>query len=165
MKNFALIMGFALLSPLALSQSSLVNKVVVTGGEYQEGTNYRLSYTVGDVLVKKMTSVNLNLTTGFQQTWALSVGVEEIEELMGITAFPNPVADFVRLDLHSGEYRDITVNIISVTGTIIQTLKFDGQHNGRVVEINMSGVKPGLYLMRISSGDGKLSKAIRLFKN
>ncbi|MCD4768808.1 MAG: T9SS type A sorting domain-containing protein [Bacteroidales bacterium] len=165
MKNLYLISGFFLLSSFAFSQNSLINRVVASGGDYTAGTNYRLTYTVGDLIVKKMTSANINLTTGFQQTWDLSVGIDDTEELMEVNAFPNPVTDLVRLDISSAEYREISVEILSITGTIVKTLKFEGPFNGRIVEINMSEVNPGLYLMRVSSGNGKLNRAIRLIKN
>lgn len=165
MKYLSLILGFSLLSAIVFSQNTLINRVVASGGDYVEGINYRLSYTVGDLIVKKMTSSNMYLTTGFQQTWALSVGVDNLEELSVVKVFPNPVNDFVRLDLRSVEPGEISIEIFSITGTIIKKLKIEGPFNGRIVEINMSEINPGLYLMRVSSGNGRLNRAIRLIKN
>ncbi len=153
------------MSSFAFSQNSLINRVVASGGDYTAGTNYRLTYTVGELIVKKMTSSGINLTTGFQQTWNLSVGIDDTQEYQGINVFPNPVSDFIRLDLRSTEHNEIFVEILSITGTIVKTLKFEGPFNGRIEEIDMSGIKSGLYLMRVSSGNRKFNRAIRLIKN
>ncbi len=78
-------------------------------------------------------------------------GTQSIEN--GISVYPNPVKDILNI---SASY-PVEVNILSVDGRLLKVVR-----NSK--KVDMSYLSPGLYLLQVKDGSGKLLKAGKITK-
>jgi|GEM_PF-3131797 len=72
---------------------------------------------------------------------------------LSITAFPNPCSGPFSA-LLSGARSDATLEILDLAGRTILRQELDGIVDGsRIVQLDLSGDAPGIYFMRVSSGE------------
>ncbi len=64
-----------------------------------------------------------------------------------VTVYPNPAAHLVTIDLEK-EYREVTVAVFDLKGTMLLDLFFN---NTREVPVQLAGFAAGLYLISIRS--------------
>ncbi|MCF8459189.1 MAG: PKD domain-containing protein [Flavobacteriales bacterium] len=84
---------------------------------------------------------------------SLAVGVNELSTESSLAVYPNPFEDVVRFN----EPISGTLQILDVQGRMVVTKQVSA-----VSSINLSGLKTGLYLMRISDKD--LVRTVRVLK-
>ena len=149
---------------LFLNSQELVTRVVASGGGHSESTSFKLSFTVGDLIVDKIETQNNYFTTGFQQYWNLSVGIDDITGELIINAYPNPFSDILKIGFGEINYNSLRIDILSMSGTLLVSKEIEGPFIGRTEEINLSDVKPGLFILRISSPDKRITRTIQLVK-
>jgi 1,4-alpha-glucan branching enzyme len=75
----------------------------------------------------------------------------EADELRNASIYPNPGKDLIMIDLPEG--RNYLINMVDVNGRVVNRL------SSQTNEYNVSGVKAGLYFIRISS-----KKSVRYFR-
>lgn len=146
-----------------LHSQSLVNRVVATGGSFSASSSFRISYTIGDVLVKELQSSGFILSTGFQQYWDISVGIDDLPDEIRITAYPNPVSENLYIRFGDQSYPDILFQVMSLTGIELIRREYSGSLATHNFEINTSELPPGIYLLRVSDSN-RLLKTVKLVK-
>jgi hypothetical protein len=95
-----------------------------------------------------------NASYGEIEDYGIKVEASRNERERAITSdvtvnlYPNPASDFFKIELNSIS-TEMTVKIVSLTGTVIRTYKTDGSK-----EIDVSGLNTGVYMVQIDA-DGK----------
>ena len=85
-------------------------EVIGSSGEHYSGTNAQLSWTIGETVNEAYSAVNNQLTQGFHQTNLTTVGMEDLNEDIQFSVYPNPVAE--QLTLESGNtYDEYTIQL------------------------------------------------------
>lgn len=163
MKILTLFLTLFIFSGLASGQD-LLNRLIATGGNYSESNSYKLSYTIGDVMVNKLETQSVSFTTGFQQNWNLSVGIDDLSGELSLIAYPNPVTEKLLVRFGEVEYSDIHIEILSFNGKIVFSQKIEGPFYGRTEELDISELNSGLLILRVSSQKDMISKTIKLIK-
>ncbi|MCT4624585.1 MAG: T9SS type A sorting domain-containing protein [Schleiferiaceae bacterium] len=85
----------------------------------------------------------------FDSCDGMNISVEEEDEMANINVFPNPVKDFVWVDL-TGQ-KDADISIIDLSGRTVKTLT----HVNGMVKIERGDMTSGVYIMQIMSGGSK----------
>lgn len=112
--------GFLWLMPSLLGAQSLAPMVIGAAGDQAGSADYRLSYTLGEVVVSSQVQDTLLLTQGFHQTFAGDpVSTDIPENLWQLRVFPNPFRDLITLR-PSGEIpaREFVVRLMDAHGRL-----------------------------------------------
>ena len=82
------------------------------------------------------------------------------EELEGeLSIFPNPVSETFRLQLTMESIEQVIVSMLDLSGTEIQAL-IEGQLQTIDKDFDISGLKSGVYILRIEQEDGLFTRRI-----
>jgi len=165
MKKPLLTIILVLFFHVAFSQASLTNRVIAPAGNFSSSTNVKLSWTLGDIAVDRMASTSYILTPGFQQMWDhLVLNIETIGDALHIDAYPNPVQDKMIIRFGDIDVNSIRLDLHDLTGNKVLSREFKGPFYERIEEMDMSGLKQGVYFLNLHAADNKLYKVIKLIK-
>lgn len=153
-----------LASVSSLCAQQLTPTVVSSGGSYSSAGGYTLSATVGEIAVTTLKAATLTLTQGFQQPYDIGVGIKETGLDWSITAYPNPVSQFLNIRFDVEEPLDLNVEIMDVSGRkhILRELFYVTR--GNIETFDLSGLSRGVYLVRICTPDRRVQKTYKIQK-
>jgi len=132
------------------------------GVSYKGGISY--SQTMGETAVELVSSTDYVLTQGFQQPRLKATIIKEIDG-NGVKVYPNPVIDYVDVELFGDKARTFIITIVNISGTIIHSdnLSF-GEKFWHIQEIPVTNLVRGFYLVRVTSKDGVISRTFKIEK-
>jgi len=159
MKNIILIISVCIYT-YSYSQS-LSPEVIASAGEYFEGTNAKLSWTLGEVAVETFSGTNTILTQGFQQKFDITTIQNELESKYQISIYPNPSNDLINIIVDLGSNEQYNVQLFDMQGKILENYKFCGNTS----KIDVSKYAPAQYLLRINNSKGEPIKMTKVTKN
>lgn len=96
-------------------------------------------------------SSNMTITRSGWRAYYTSngVGTNEIDATESINIYPNPVKDFLLVELNLPVSQNIDLNIYDIKGALI-TREMIGYKGGRQIEqINISGFDKGIYTVKV----------------
>ena len=95
--------------------------------------------------------------------FSFDLQVSSVNELNGRTVsfLPNPTSDRFQIRFSDPLPGDLRVEIFAVNGQILQKQLFGG---GETVEVDLAMYSSGVYLVRLSNGEGSMSKRVVLKK-
>lgn len=131
--------------------------VILTGG-------ISYSQTIGETAVEIISSPDFLLTQGFQQP-RLRILPEINTNGNGVKVYPNPVIDYVDVELFGEKARSFRITIININGTIVHSedLSFEEKF-WHIQEIAVTSLIRGLYFVRVVSKDGVISRSFKIEK-
>lgn len=159
--NILLIVIFSLTT--AYSQQ-LSHQVLLPAAGVAAGSGINYSQTIGETAVTLFNSEDFVLTQGFQQP-----GIKLIAEIppvgTGIEVYPNPVADYLRVEFFGETGRSFKVLVMTISGSVVYTrdLKFAGKY-WFILEIPVGHFGNGIYFVRIISTDGVIGRSFKIEK-
>lgn len=131
---------------------------------YKSDYNYNLSVPLSDLIVPFWYTWDYMITSLVQSTYVLNQWVplynvalyytiqtsasSLMAEVMPVRVYPNPVADFLDVNIEGGGHAVAELSVMDGRGSIVRTEKFEGQ-----TRISMEGLPPALYLYRIVLGN------------
>jgi len=106
----------------------------------------------------------LTLTQGFQQPYDIGTSIKETGLDWSITAYPNPVSEFLNIRFDLTDPIDLNVEIVDISGRkhLIRELYYVTP--GEIVTFDMSGFVRGVYLVRIYTPDWRVQKTYKIQK-
>lgn len=164
MKKFSLIVFSFFLIKISISQS-LTPEVVSSHGGFSAAGGNSLSYTTGQVASATLSQSGRILTQGFQQPVKKSTGIPVVEKTDNFeyNLYPNPTADYANLEIKSESIKHFKLDIMDLNGKILQS-GFAFNTNNGPVNINMTQLPSGLYLMRLFDVKSNLLKIMKIQK-
>ncbi len=162
MKNRIIVFTLFAISFSSFGQK-LTPTVVSSGGSYFSAGGYTLSATIGEIAVTTLKSGSLTLTQGFQQPYDIT-SIKETGLDWSITAYPNPVSEFLNIRFDLTDPIDLNVEIVDISGRkhLIRELYYVTP--GEIVTFDMSGFVRGVYLVRIYTPDWRVQKTYKIQK-
>lgn len=111
----------------------------------------------------------LNIETFQQQTQYLSdfefLGVDDVEIVEDLNVFPNPSNGAFTLTFENRDQRDISLEVLDIQGRVVYAEASIGSGFGSVRhEFDLSGLRPGFYLLRLSDGDRFQGRKIQVVR-
>ena len=85
----------------------------------------------------------------------LYVSVEELESVL-VNLYPNPVMDVLHIDLDT-ELFQIELQIVNTMGAQIRTQTIDQNIVGSQIQIQVSDLPKGMYMLRVNSNNNSRS--------
>ncbi len=153
---------FVLLSFIASLSFSLAQEVIPTSGGNAEGSGGSVSYSVGQVYYMTHEGSTGSVSEGVQQPYEISA-ITGIIEAAGIdlvlSAFPNPVTDFLILRIDQYNPQNLSYQLFDINGRLIQI----GYVIGNETIIDMTGIIPAVYLLKVLDNKKEI-KTFRILK-
>ncbi len=91
-----------------------------------------------------------------------SVGIQNIEEMIGMSLYPNPTSGVINLDLNLSENHLISVSVADVLGRLVETIPAK-QYGAGELSIGLAQKKvyqPGVYFVNVEVDGKKISKKV-----
>lgn len=102
-------------------------------------------------------------TLRFEGSVAGTTGIAESNGLIkNVVVFPNPASDILKIQFNSLKNEAYTVELINAVGEIIRELNAGEVNGSKELDMNVSDVPKGNYLVKISSSKISSSKHITL---
>ena len=139
-----------------------VNQFVIgSDGDYAENNKFSITYTIGEVVTEfgRDSSINIDLTQGFNQSYISIVSVEDHIVDMEINVFPNPAIDFLNVSLKQS-IDDLELKLYDINGKILkQELIVENDF-----KIGFTELPVGTYLL-VFSNDTTRIKTLKVQKS
>jgi hypothetical protein len=156
--------GMAILLTLTFSISTATaQESVNTTGASISGNGGSASYSIGQVTYQTYSGTNGSLAAGVQQPYEISVvtAVEPFKEIsLSLSAYPNPVADYLTLKVESEKFKDVSYRLYDMNGKLLQSQKMTDSQ----IEINMKGLAASTYFIKVMV-ENKEVKTFKIIKN
>lgn len=126
--------------------------------------SFSYSQTIGETAVEIFQSDVCVFTQGFQQP-CIKFTNEDPPPGTGVKVYPNPVSDYVNVELFGDISRTIKIEIINISGTILyaETFSFTDMY-WFVRQVPVEKLSNGFYFVRIVSSDGLVNKIFKIDK-
>jgi len=132
-------------------------------GGNASGSGGSVGYSIGQVVYTTNTGTNGSVAHGVQQPFEISV-VTVIEEAKGInlsvSAYPNPTADYLTLEVKDFNLSTLTFQLYEMNGKLLQNEKITGNRTSIV----MSNFVPATYFIKVIQ-ENKEVKTFKIIKN
>lgn len=83
------------------------------------------------------------------------IGIDENLGAIDFNIFPNPAKDFLNIRFNENA-NNVKIELINALGQTVYTEVIDNTYSGESAELNTSGLKQGIYIVKIAS-EGKLT--------
>ncbi len=143
MKNCIIILfAFFLLVNVMIN----AQEVIATGGNYRETVDGSLAWTVGETVIETFSNVNNSLTQGMHQSKLIITAIYELEGSdLNISVFPNPVDEFLKINIEIEEYSMMKCVLYDIEGKLLKQIEVTGNETF----IQIGSYKPATYLLKI----------------
>lgn len=150
------------LSILIFMGTSLWSQEVISAaGGHSSGTTIQASWTVGEPVIETEMNGLYILTQGMHQGNLVVTAVHELAGLdYQITAYPNPVSKFIKLDIGAPRIEGFSYALFNTEGQLLK----QEEVNEKVTTIPMDEFTHASYLLRVMS-KGKEVKVFSVIKN
>ena len=136
--------------------------VCATGG-IASGSGGSVSYSVGQVVYEVQTGTTGSVVQGVQQPYEISVvsAVEEVKDMnLSVSAYPNPTADCLTLEIQMGEISSLSFQLYDIQGKLLQCESISEPE----VQIELTNYASSTYFVRVLNG-AIIMKEFKVIKN
>lgn len=148
-----------LIVQLGFAQLTIKKSSIDSGGEVAVNGSISMVYTLGEVVAQESNDGNILISEGFINPDFLvdiKVGSGELEELEGVTVYPNPTVRFVNIELV--QKSQVDVKLYNEHGKVII------QETGERLKLDLSAVATGLYFLVIKDNVHQKYKSFKIVK-
>lgn len=165
MKRFRALIVLLLFSAFSsIFSQELSHQVLVPVAGISSLSNIEYTHTIGEAVVDIIGIYDIVLTQGFQQPRILLNDTAD-NRGNGVKVFPNPVDEDLYIDLFGEGPRTFSIEIINLQGIIriSDKVSYSGIFFDRL-KYDAGGLSRGLYIVRVVSGDGLISRIFKIQK-
>lgn len=151
---------FAVIILLITACITFAQEVVSSAGKSQNNSGYEVSWTIGEPVIKTLSTGNTILTQGLHQTKLTITSIEEIANLKNVVSvFPNPTHQFAVVKFNQLSEQN-SYKLYDLSGKVIQTKKIISEET----KINLSQFAQGTYLLKIIQSNGQPIQTFKIIK-
>ena len=150
---------------LRANSQELSHQVMVPAAGIFSGSGIDLSQTIGETAVEIISAYDHTLTQGFQQPRIIKDDTVIPPPGTGVEVYPNPVTDYVKVELFGQTAREFTILIINISGMLVfrNQINFSSAY-WHIEEVPVSSFVRGLYFVRVISRDGVINRTFKIDK-
>ena len=136
--------------------------MIATAGDHFSTSSAQLSWTLGEPVSETFSGEGTTiLTQGFHQTDLMITALADFSADFKVSVYPNPTAEWLNVEAPDAPAA-FGLELFDVTGKPLQFLPAEPQSERRTVDL--SGLTPGMYLLRLRTEDRKTIKTFKIFK-
>ena len=165
MKSFKSTFVILFVTGIGIARLQAQEAVPASGG-IGSGIGGSVSYSIGQVVDATYSGVSGYVTQGVQQPYEISVingAVNGNNISLQCSAFPNPTTNYLTLEISPSSTLDIpslSFQLFDLDGRLIDShILVDNR-----TKINMSFLKPNIYLLKVMDG-GTVLKTFKIIKH
>ena len=163
-KGTKILILFLLVLYTNVFSQQLSHQVLVPVAGLASGGSVNYSQTVGETAIVIVGTTDFLFTQGFQQP-GIKISPEKPPAGSGVKVYPNPVTDFLTVELFGNESRTFRIELINFRGTVVFTDKKVLSDQFWIKEpYNVENLLKGLYFIRIISEDGIINQTFKIEK-
>jgi len=164
MKLYGILVLGILSFPATVFSQQLSHQVLVPMAGIASGGGLNYSQTIGETAVEIVGCSEYLFTQGFQQP-GIKFTYENQPPGTGVNVYPNPVTDFLTIELFGESSRAFRIDIINVTGTVVLSIRkvFSDRFWYREAQ-DMEDLMRGFYVVRIMSDDRLINRIFKIEK-
>jgi hypothetical protein len=163
-KGTKILILFLLVLCTNVFSQQLSHQVLVPVAGLASGGSVNYSQTVGETAIVIVGTTDFLFTQGFQQP-GIKISPEKPPAGSGVKVYPNPVTDFITVELFGNEARTFRIELINFRGTVVFTDKKVLSDQFWIKEpYNVENLLKGLYFIRIISEDGIINQTFKIEK-
>jgi hypothetical protein len=137
------------------------NTTLSSGGEVV-GVGGVTSHSIGQIFIENYVNQSGNVHLGIQQSYEIAtLGLVSSEINIRLSIFPNPVSDYLIIEIPLLEILGLTYSIYDSQGRIITT----GTIQTEVTQVSVSDLHPATYVLCIKNKELNELQSFRLIKN
>lgn len=143
------------------AQTEIKKSSISTGGGSATAGNTTIIYSIGEVAVQETEQGSIQLSEGFiglDMAVKNTLGLNKYGKLYNIKVYPNPVKNILNIDLPYNH--NVELYLYNITGEMV----LKKRTNRNPAQINISGLKPGIYLLSIIDQINHKFKNIKIQK-
>lgn len=151
---------------LTWGQVQLTPTVLSSAGGYNEASGISLAWTMGELAVSTLSTTGMILTQGFQQPFLLDIGsaIDDPEFRWSVDAYPNPVSEMLNLRFNIDKPMDLQLELYDITGKKLVIKKLPSVMPGGRATLDFSGLRKGIYILKITNEKQKIRKIYKIQK-
>jgi hypothetical protein len=137
------------------------NTILSLGGEVV-GSGGVISHSIGQIFIENYVNQSGNVHLGIQQSYEITtLGLVSSEINVRLSIFPNPVSDYLIIEIPHLEILGLTYSIYDSQGKIIimGTIQTD------ITQVSLSDLHPATYVLCIKNKELNVLQSFRLIKN
>ncbi len=141
---------------------SSAQEVIPASGGNAEGSGGSVSYSIGQMFYMTHEGTTGSVSEGVQQPYEISAitGIEEAEGIaLVVSAFPNPVTDFLILRVDQYNLENLNFHLFDINGRMVK----NGKVIGHETIIDMGNLSRTTYLLRLLDNEKEI-KTFRIIK-
>lgn len=152
----------------------ITHSVISSNGGVASNTLMTLEWTIGELAVKTYTGKGEMYTEGFHQPVlkiepmddeliSVRTNTTNPEEDYGvIRVIPNPVSSMLNIEFELNEETEMIVQINDLNGKLLKSEKVKIGHGSLIMDF--SSFASGIYIMKVTSVDGRFIKSCKISK-
>jgi hypothetical protein len=105
---------------------SVTPEVVANAGDYFTSATAQLSWTLGEPVIDTWSNVSATLTQGFQQNSYYLSGIEELEDNVFVTAYPNPSTGLINIGISGSTHSYTQAVLVNASGQTVGQVNLTG---------------------------------------
>jgi len=147
-----------------LFSQELSQQVLVPVAGVSSTASISYSQTIGETAVEIIGCPEFTFTQGFQQP-RMTFLPGNVPAGTGVDAYPNPATDIITIKLFGQDPRDFRIDVLNIAGTIVYTENVcftDKYYLEKAIPV--SQLYKGIYLVRVFSKDGVISRTFKIEK-
>jgi len=147
-----------------ISAQELTHQVLVPVAGVSSTGSINYSQTIGETAVEIINSSDFVFTQGFQQP-GIKVSKVNPPPGNGVKVYPNPVTEYVTVELFGSDTREFRIEFITISGTTfkVENLGFKNQY-WHIEQYSVEKFSKGLFIIRIISKDGIINRTFKIEK-
>jgi hypothetical protein len=163
-RGFQVIILLILFLQTNVLSQQLSHQVLVPLAGVASNTKISYSQTVGETAVEIVRCSDFIFTQGFQQP-GIKFSKESPPPGTGVQVYPNPVNDYLTIELFGETSRKFRIDIINIAGIVVFTTRkvFEDQYWYKE-QHNTENLIRGFYLIRVISDDGMINRSFKIEK-
>jgi hypothetical protein len=131
-------------------------------GSNATGSGGTVSYSVGQVVYTTNTGSNGSVAQGVQHAYEIfTVGIKETELSILLSAFPNPTADNLTLQISDYNNEKLAYLLFDMQGKQLS----NGQIVAQQTQINMNSLPTATYFINVVNQENKKVQSFKIIKN
>jgi hypothetical protein len=160
-KTMLLFIAVSMMFPCFTRGQTIILQLVGTSGESIKNATYQLDFSIGEMLIETHENSQYMVTQGFHQGTYIVSAIEENPALSyQIKVYPNPVNDFIHLEIGT----PITESIIFIVTDQNGKITHRARSNELLSLIDFSGYSNGIYFLTVMQKN-HLLKSFKIIKN
>lgn len=146
---------------ICIAPVSAQESVNASGGN-ASGSGGSVSYSVGQLVFTTSTGTTGSVEQGVQHPYEIMMvtGTEEAKGiLLSVSAYPNPAANYLTLEIHDCEISNLSFQIYDMQGNLVCNDNIEGMRSG----IYTGNLAPAAYFLKVTRGK-EILKTFKIIK-